>query len=119
VPNGVRFIRDLRYENTQKASAKRLGPCEQDHEILKRINGYVRPDEPSIVRFVPDCTCQKQQKHQRKAMVCMSKTTKYSKGYLRADVPNGVRFIRDLRYENTQKASAKRLGSRERDHENT
>jgi hypothetical protein len=99
-PSFVRFVRDFRSKST-KESAKGLGLREQDHEILRRILTDWRAECRAIVRGFRSNS---KKEHQRKALVRVSKTTKYLEGYLRSDVPNGVRFIRDLRYENTQKA---------------
>jgi hypothetical protein len=109
-PNGVQFIRDLRYEDTQKASAKSLSPRDKDHDKVvsdrltccstmtkssgpeyrvcgvfhaqqstivsgprdqdhENSGGYLRADEPSVVRSIRDFTSQKQQKHHSKALV--------------------------------------------------
>jgi uncharacterized membrane protein YbaN (DUF454 family) len=74
---------------------------------MKYSEGYLRPEEPSVVRFVRDFTRQKTQKHQRKALVCVSKTMKYSEGYLRPEEPSFVRSVPDFTRQNTQKHQRK------------
>jgi hypothetical protein len=82
---------------------------------MKYSEGYLRTEEPSVVRFVPDFTRQKTQKHQRKALVCVSKTTKETEGCLRAEEPSFCVIRPRFQIQNQTMASVKGSGPREQD----
>jgi hypothetical protein len=91
---------------TQKASTKDLGPREQDQEILKK---HVRAEEAGVVQIVRDFNVESHQNHQRKALVRVSKTTKYSERFLHPDESCDSSEISDPRQQKHQRKALVRV----------